>query len=152
MFGSVMHGKSLPQNFSLGFPITIHQSLTTMNIQIVHHQVNRLGLRIIIRYPLHKHRPFPRGALLRYFREVFSRLGFHSTKNVSRAATLIFLVQFRHAPHFFPAKAAGRGFATKHEWFLAPPAPPTPASPPLLQSTAPSSALAQRADSRIPWQ
>jgi hypothetical protein len=33
----------------------------------------------------------------------------------------VLLIQFRHAPHFFPATASGRGEAGEPEWFPGPP-------------------------------
>src|SRR5271157_2037771 len=51
----------------------------------------------------------------------------------------IFLIQFRHAPHFFPATASGRGFRARPGWFPVPPAAPVCVSPLLRSADAPSS-------------
>src|SRR6266567_4289666 len=53
----------------------------------------------------------------------------------------IFLIQFRHAPHFFPATASGRGFPARPGWFHGPLAEPVCVSPPLRSAGAPSNAL-----------
>src|SRR5215472_9921081 len=49
-------------------------------------------------------------------------------------------VQLRHAPHFFPATASTRGFATKSGWSRARPWGPVYVSQPPRPPTAPSSA------------
>ena len=57
----------------------------------------------------------------------------------------VFLIEFGHAPHFFPATASGRGFRAGFGPFLVPPAAPACALllPPL--ASAPSTAPAPRA-------
>src|SRR5258708_11303908 len=57
----------------------------------------------------------------------------------------VFLIEFGHAPHFFPATALGRGFRAGFGPFLVPPAAPACALllPPL--ASAPSTAPAPRA-------
>src|SRR5437867_45651 len=62
----------------------------------------------------------------------------------------VLLIQFRHAPHFFPATASGRGFPARPESFLAPPAEPVCASPLLRSAGAPSSASALAAVDHTP--
>src|SRR5271167_2480743 len=52
----------------------------------------------------------------------------------------IFLIQLRHAPHFFPATASGRGFPARPESFPVPLAAPVCVSPLLRSAAAPSSA------------
>src|SRR6266550_652168 len=62
----------------------------------------------------------------------------------------VLLIQFRHAPHFFPATASGRGFPARPESFLAPPAEPVCVSPLLRSASAPSSASALPAVDHMP--
>src|SRR6266699_3171982 len=52
----------------------------------------------------------------------------------------VLLIQFRHAPHFFPATASGRGFPAKPESFPVPLAEPVCVLPLLRSASAPSSA------------
>src|SRR5215472_927125 len=65
-------------------------------------------------------------------------------------ASDIFFIQFRHAPHFFPATASGRGFPARHGWSRVLLAAPVCVSPPLRSAGAPSSAHAPPAASRRP--
>src|SRR6266536_4237543 len=52
----------------------------------------------------------------------------------------VLLIQFRHAPHFFPATASGRGFPAKPESSPVPRAAPVCVSPLLRSAGSPSSA------------
>src|SRR5216684_7925519 len=62
----------------------------------------------------------------------------------------VLLIQFRHAPHFFPATASGRGFPARPESFPVPPAAPVCVLPLLRSAGAPSSASGLPAEDHTP--
>src|SRR5712692_3041525 len=62
----------------------------------------------------------------------------------------VLLIQFRHAPHFFPATASGRGFPARPESFPVPPAAPVCVLPLLRSAGAPSSASGLPAEDHMP--
>src|SRR6516164_2373761 len=65
-------------------------------------------------------------------------------QNVLHPPDIVF-IQFRHAPHFFPATASARGFPAGHGWSRVPRAAPVCASPPLRSAGVPSNARGLRA-------
>src|SRR5215469_11477099 len=70
-------------------------------------------------------------------------------QNVLHPPDIVF-IQFRHAPHFFPATASARGFPAGHGWSRVPRAAPVCASPPLRSAGVPSNARGLRASDHTP--
>src|SRR5215469_2456207 len=62
----------------------------------------------------------------------------------------VLLIQFRHAPHFFPATASARGFRAGRGSSLGPPGAPVCASPLLRSAGAPSNVRGLRAADHRP--
>src|SRR5271165_3171098 len=75
---------------------------------------------------------------------------FIESQNVFHAPDVL-LIQFRHAPHFFPATASGRGSEEGCAPSPALHAPPVCASPPPGRSTAPTNEPGLPAAARRPW-
>ena len=192
MLGSVVRRKTLPQPTASLFSKSFHQNFAGVGTQVVHDQMDGIGLPIAsgdIQQVIGK---LSRAASRSHLGEVPSRLGLDPANHVGGSATLVFivspgnsswlhrdrgtgvgmqhyrllvdadhwcplahrlfiqpqqllhagdvlLVQLRHAPHFFPATASGRGFPAAPGWFLALPVVPTCAGSPLRSAGAPSS-------------
>src|SRR4029077_16837799 len=92
MQGRVMHGEPVPERSALLLTETLHQRVATMDIEVVHDQMNGLSNRVCLHHALHPSRDLVAGAIRGGSSEVAAGLGLHHAEYICRAAAFIFVV------------------------------------------------------------
>ena len=170
MFRGIVNSQPIPKPSACLLPEAIHQRFSAVDIEVVHDEMNGLGIGIIVDDVLHDMSELRGGPVGRGRREVPASLRFYNPKYICGTTPFVLiirsrrlsgshrprrthvrmqryrlfvqayyrfvhpirflidrqyvlhlfevvLVQFRHAPHFFPATASGRGFQGVSGWF-----------------------------------
>ena len=92
MFGCVVNHQSAPQLPPWLRPEGIRERLAPVNVQVIHHHVNRLGPWIAAYQGLHDLRELRGRTVRRGPSEVPASFGLHRTENIRRVAALVFAV------------------------------------------------------------
>ena len=99
MFGCVVHGEAFPKQTADLFSEPVCQSLASMRIQIVHHQMDGIDV-LVSGNDLHQIIcELSRRAVGRSFGKVSTGFRFNSAEDVSRAAAFVLAIAPMSAPH-----------------------------------------------------
>ena len=92
MFGSVMHGKAIPQPSARLFAKPFHQRFTGVGTQVVHDQMDRIGGGVMLGYPQQEIGEFRRRARGRHLGEMNPRLGLNTAEDVGCSAAQVLII------------------------------------------------------------
>src|SRR5579863_4835161 len=92
MFGRVVDRQAFPESVAPFLSEIVGEGLPAMNVEIVHHDVNRSRRRVTAYYGVHGSGKFRSGAIRRGQGEMPSGLRLHGTEDVRRAAPFVLVV------------------------------------------------------------
>src|SRR5271169_485759 len=124
MLGSVVRRKTLPQPTASFFSKSFHQSFAGVSAQVVHDQMDGIGLLIASRDIQQVIGKLGRAASRSHLGEVPSRLGLDPAKYVGGSATLVFIVPPGSSSRLH--RDRGTSVGMQHDRLLVD-APPVPA-------------------------
>jgi hypothetical protein len=116
VLGRAVHREPIPQPVAGRGTKTLNDRLARVRTQIVHHQMNGIGLRVARRHIQQVIGELGRGAVARHLSEMPPRLGLDAAENVGRSAAPIFGIPTGYSSrlhrHWRP------DFLMKHHRFL----------------------------------
>jgi hypothetical protein len=93
----VVDGEAVPNLFANFISVEIRRRLDAMDVQVIHHEVDGVGFRVLGGHAEGHLREFESGAIRSGESEVTPRFEFYRAENIGRAVTLVFVIAPRFA-------------------------------------------------------